>query len=105
MEEEIENLTAQVAEQAEHRPGAKLLLTHPGVGPVTALATDVFLGDPGRFDYGKAVVRCVGMLQSEYSSGGRQRLGGLSKQGNPLLRFLWCEAALHAVRRDPELQR
>src|SRR5205823_7443309 len=30
---------------------------------------------------------------------------GLSKQGNPLLRFLWGEAAMHAVRRDPELQR
>jgi Transposase IS116/IS110/IS902 family len=34
-----------------------------------------------------------------------QRLGGWSKQGNPLLRFLWCEAAVHAVRRDPELHR
>jgi hypothetical protein len=45
------------------------------------------------------------MIPSEYSSGGRQRLGGLSKQGNPFLRFLWCEAAVHAVRRDPELQR
>jgi hypothetical protein len=31
-------------------------------------------------------------------------LGGLTKQGNPLLRFLWSEAAIHAVRRDPELK-
>jgi hypothetical protein len=45
------------------------------------------------------------MIPREYSSGGRQRLGGLSKQGNPLLRFLWGEAGAHAVRRDPELQR
>ncbi len=45
------------------------------------------------------------LLPSEYSSGERQRFGGLSKQGNPLLRFLWGEAAMHAVRRDPELQR
>jgi transposase len=52
------------------------LLTHPGVGPVTALATDVFLGEPGRFDDGKAVASYVGMIPSEYSSGGRQRLGG-----------------------------
>ena len=43
MEEEIEQLTAQVAEQAEQRSGARLLLTHPGVGPVTALATDASL--------------------------------------------------------------
>jgi transposase len=35
----------------------------------------------------------------------RQRLGGLSKQGNPLLRFLWGEAGAHAARQDPELQR
>src|SRR5215472_11192777 len=48
MEEEIEQLSAQVAEQAKQRSGARLLMTHPGVGPVTALATDVFLGDPQR---------------------------------------------------------
>ena len=35
----------------------------------------------------------------------RQRLGGVTKQGSPLLRFLWCEAGAHAVRRDPELKR
>src|SRR5215468_7989617 len=39
MEEEIENLTQRVAEQAGQRCGARLLMTHPGVGPVTALAT------------------------------------------------------------------
>ena len=53
----------------------------------------------------KRLVRYVGMIPSEYSSGGQQRFGRLSKQGNPLLRFLWCEAAVHAVRRDPDLQR
>jgi transposase len=105
MQAQIEELDKRVMDQALQRPGAKLLMTHPGVGPVTGLATDVFLGDPARFDDGKAVVSYVGMIPSEYSSGGRQRLGGLSKQGNPLLRFLWCEAGIHAVRRDPELQR
>jgi transposase len=39
------------------------------------------------------------------SSGGRQRLGRPTKQGNPLLRFLWCEAAVHAIRRDAALGR
>jgi transposase len=38
------------------------------------------------------------MIPREYSSGPRQRLGGLSKQGNPLLRFLWGEAGAHAGR-------
>ena len=39
------------------------------------------------------------------SSGRRQRLGRITKQGNPLLRFLWNEAGAHAARRDPELKR
>ena len=105
MESEIEKLTQQVAEQADHRSRARLLMTHPGVGPVTALATDVFLGDPQRFADGKALASYVGIIPREYSSGERQRLGGVTKQGSPLLRFLWCEAGAHAVRRDPELKR
>src|SRR6202047_2257271 len=103
-EAEIEQLNQQVLEQAGQRPTAGRLMTHPGVGPITALATDVFLGDPKRFRDGKALASYIGIIPREPSSGGRQRLGGLSKQGNPLLRFLWCEAAAHAVRRDPELR-
>lgn len=80
-------------------------MTHPGVGPITALATEVFLGDPRRFADGKAVASYSGMIPREHSSGGRQRFGRISKQGNSLLRFLWGEAAIHAVRRDPELRR
>ena len=104
-ESDIEKLNQRVEQQAGQRPGARLLMTHPGVGPVTALATDVFLGDPKRFTDGKALASYVGIIPREYSSGGRQKFGGLSKQGNPLLRFLWGEAAAEAVRRDPDLQR
>jgi transposase len=103
-EAEIEQLNERVLERAGERATAGLLMTHPGVGPITALATDVFLGDPKRFRDGKAVASYIGIIPRENSSGGRQRLGGLTKQGNPLLRFLWCEAAAHAVRRDPELR-
>jgi transposase len=102
---EIEKRNQQVAEQAGNRCGARLLMTHPGVGPVTALATDVFLGDPQRFANGKALASYVGIIPREYSRGERQRLGGLTKQGSPLLRFLWGEAGGPAVRRDPELPR
>jgi transposase len=105
MESEVENLTEQVAEQAAHRSGARLLMTHPGVGPVTSLATEVFLGDPKRFVDGKALASYVGLIPGERSSGRRQRLGKVTKQGSPLLRFLWGEAGAHAVRRDPELKR
>ncbi len=103
--EHIARLDDRVERVANERARATLLMTHPGVGSVTALATEVFVGDPARFLDGKALASYVGMIPSEYSSGKRQRLGALTKQGNPFLRFLWCEAAAHAVRRDPDLQR
>jgi transposase len=56
LQAQIDELDKRVMDHARQRPGAKLLMTHPGVGPVTALATDVFLGDPARFADGKAVV-------------------------------------------------
>ena len=105
LQEPIDDLDQQVSEQARQRPQAGRLMTHPGVGPVTALATEVFLGDPMRFADGKAVASYIGMIPSEHSSGRRQRLGALSKQGNALVRYLWCEAAMHAVQHDPELKR
>jgi transposase len=103
-ETEIEKLNQRVEEQACGRVGARLLMTHPGVGPITASATEVFVGDPARFADIKELASYVGMIPRENSSGGRQRLGALSKQGDPLLRFLWGEAGVHAVRRDPELK-
>ncbi len=45
------------------------------------------------------------MIPCEHTSGKRQRLGKMSKQGNLLLRYLWTEAAISTVRKDPELQR
>ena len=44
-------------------------MTHPGVGPITALATEVFLSDPRRFANGKAVATYIGMIPEEKSSG------------------------------------
>jgi transposase len=72
---------------------------------VTALATEVFLGDPRRFRTGKQVASYIGMIPGEHSSGKRQQLGKLSKEGNALLRYLWTEAAMHAVGKDLELKR
>ena len=103
--EHIKDLDQRVSTRVHERPQARRLMTHPGVGPVTALATEVFVGDPSRFRHAKAVASYVGMIPSEYSSGSRQRLGRLTKQGNRFLRFLWCEAGLQAARREVSLRR
>ena len=101
----IHDLDQRVSALAQERSQACRLMTHPGVGPVTALATDVFVGDPTRFRNGTALASYVGMIPSEYSSGPRQRLGRLTKQGNRFLRFLWCEAGLQAARHEAVLRR
>jgi len=105
LQQRIQELDGQVEKQVQQRAQALRLLTHPGVGPVTALATEVFLGDPNRFAHGKNVASYIGMIPCEHTSGKRQRLGKLTKEGNSLLRYLWTEATIHAVRKDPELKR
>jgi transposase len=63
--QQIDELDQRVRTHARERPQAVRLMTHPGVGPVTALATEVFLGDPARFADGKAVTSYVGLIPSE----------------------------------------
>ena len=79
----IDDLDRRVLKQASQRHQAQRLMTHPAVGPITALATEMFLGNPRRFLNGKAVASYVGLIPSEHSSGSRPRLGALSKEGNP----------------------
>jgi transposase len=101
----IEELTAAAEQEARKRPEVVRLMTHPGVGPLTALAYVLIIGTPARFHRGKQVGTYVGMIPSEDSSAGKQRLGHISKQGNSLLRFLLVEAAQAAARSSPEWRR
>ena len=101
----IEELTAAATLEAEKRPEALRLMTHPGVGPLTALAFVLIIGTPERFGCAKQICNYVGLIPSEDSSGGRQRLGHISKQGSSLLRFLLVEAAQAAVRCNADWRR
>jgi hypothetical protein len=64
----IEELTAAVEQEARKRPEALRLMTHPGVGPLTALAYVLIIGTPERFHCGKQIGTYVGMIPSEDSS-------------------------------------
>ena len=98
---QIDQLDRAVVEAAEKNEKAKLLMTQPGVGPITSMAFVLTIGDVSRFPRGKQVASYLGLIPREYSSGGHQRLGSISKQGNTFLRMLLVEAAQGAVRRDP----
>jgi len=101
----IQELTRALEQEVEKRPVARRLMTHPGVGPLTALAFELVIGTPERFGCGKQIASYVGLVPSEESSGDRRRLGHISKQGNSLLRFLLVEAAQVTVRTDPDWRR
>lgn len=100
-DQQIAPLDQAVAAAAEQNPESQLLMTQPGVGPITALAFVLTMGDVKRFPRGKQVASYLGLIPREHSSGGKQRLGSITKQGNRMMRMLLVEAAQSAVRYDP----
>jgi transposase len=100
----IAELDRAVLEQAQRRQDAVLLMTHPGIGPVTSLAFVLAIGPITRFAGSKKIASYLGLNPSEESSGGRRRLGAISKQGNTMVRWLLIEAVYPAVRKDPALR-
>ena len=101
LDAKIDALDLAVVEAAEKDARARLLMTQPGVGPITSMAFVLTIGDVSRFPRGQQVASYLGLIPREYSSGGRQRLGSISKQGNSFLRMLLVEAAQGAARCDP----
>jgi len=97
----IAELTQAIEQEAEKSAQAQRLMTHPGVGALTALAFVLIIGEADRFSCGKQIASYLGLVPAEDSSGERRRLGHISKQGNSLLRFLLVEAAQVTVRCDP----
>jgi transposase len=66
----IAELDREVSKEANTRSDVRRLMTHPGVGPVTALGFALTLGPPSRFARGKQVASYFGLIPSESSSGG-----------------------------------
>ena len=98
----IAELSQAVEQEVEKCPGAQRLATHPGVGPLTAMAFVLIIGEAERFQCGKQVASYLGLVPMEDSSGNRRRLGHITKQGSSILRFLLVEAAQVTVRSLPE---
>lgn len=93
-------LDREVAAVAEARVEAKLLMTHPGVGPNVSLAFVLAIGPWQRFPRGKQVASYLGLIPAEASSGKKRRLGKLTKQGNSMVRWLLVQAASLAQNKD-----
>lgn len=101
MDERIAPLDEALREAAEADQSARLLMTHPGVGPVVSLAFVLTIGEVSRFARSKQVASYLGLIPSEESSGQHRRLGTVTKQGNSLMRCLLVQASSVAQRYDP----
>ena len=70
----------------------------PGVGPMLATALVASLADPKAFRSGRNFSAWIGLVPKQHSSGGKDRLGGISKQGDRYLRGLFVAGALSVIR-------
>jgi transposase len=107
LEREIGRLDKAVVARAKGSPACRLLMSVPGVGPVTALAYVATIGEAARFANSRAVGAYVGLTSRRWQSGGMDYSGRISKHGDALLRALLYEAAnslLTVVRRAHPLK-
>jgi len=97
---ELDQLTARIEEMdvvmlqtAKENEACQRLTTIPGIGPVTATALVAAIGNGTQFRKGRDLAAWVGMVPREYTTGGRQKLLGISKRGNSYLRRLFVQCA------------
>jgi transposase len=98
LRQRLAELDRELGELAREHPTARRLATIPGVGPVTASALVVTIGDIGRFRSGRHLAAYLGLVPEQHASGGKQRLGTISKRGDTYLRTLLAHGARALVR-------
>ncbi len=76
---------------------ARLLMTVPGIGPISATALVAAVGDPGVFRTGREFAAWLGLVPRQHSTGGRDKLPGISKRGDSYLRMLLIHGARSVI--------
>ncbi len=96
LDEKIEDVDEQVQAVVKESAACQRLLTIPGVGPITATALVAAIGNGAMFRRGRSLAAWLGLVPRQYSTGGKPKLLGISKRGNPYLRRLLVTGA-HSV--------
>ena len=92
--------TAERRIHAWHRSNeaSRRLETIPGIGPITATALAATITDPSVFTSGRELAAWIGLVPRQSSTGGKERLGRISKQGDQYLRWLLVAGAMSVIR-------
>lgn len=98
LDERVKTLDQMIQQQANSDPRAKRLLQIPGIGPITATALVSSVGDGQQFKRGRDMAAWLGLTPDQHSSGGKERLLGISKRGDAYLRTLLIHGARAVLR-------
>lgn len=98
-----DELTKQIRQTAARDPRAQLLMTIPGVGPITAMFIAAEIEDIGRFKSYRHLSSYAGLVPRLDASADKQRMGRITKQGSPYLRTALVEAAQATTRTKSRL--
>lgn len=94
----IDRLEREIVAQARQDADMRRLATIPGVGAIIAMAIKALVPDPGGFKSARHFAAWIGLTPKAHSSGGKERLGRISKMGNPELRSLLVTGAASVLR-------
>lgn len=107
VEQQIEDITGEIEGIAKHDETCQRLITVPGVGPLVATAILAAVGNGAAFSKGRDFSAWLGLVPKQQTTGGKPKLMGISKRGNPYLRRLLIHGArsviLHSRRGDSRL--
>ena len=99
LEVRIEAIEGVIMREHKSNAVSRRLATIPGIGPITASAIVATIVDPSAFKSGRELAAWIGLVPREHSSGGKQKLGRVSKQGDRYLRRLLTIGATAVMRR------
>ena len=89
----LEEAEALIEQTVQENEACQRLVKIPGIGPVTATAVIASIGNGAAFRKGREFAAWTGLVPREYSTGGKQKLLGISKRGNRYLRKLFVQCA------------
>jgi len=99
LERQIEEIDREFAQAAKKEENCRRLLTIPGIGPLTATALTAAIGNGQAFHKSRDLAAWLGLVPRQHSTGGKSRLLGISKRGNPYLRRLLIHGGRAVVAR------
>ena len=98
LSKQILSYDRQLSELAKQSAAAKRLMTIPGIGEITATGLVATICDGKQYDNGRQLAAWLGLVPRQYSTGGKNRLGRISKQGDSYLRTLLIHGARAVIR-------